>query len=83
MVLVYCPSLQEDFATTAAKSEANYGYVERVAEKRSIAQIYLAREFEGLKPETLGIDTCCHFNPLGTTEVAKRISAVVGPLVLE
>jgi len=83
LLLVYCPSLREDFETTDARMERSYGYVEELADSRGIPQVHLAREFTGLDPATLGIDTCCHFNPLGTTEVAIRVAPVAGLLLQE
>jgi hypothetical protein len=81
LLLVFCTSLRDDFETTDARMVRSYGYVEKLADSRGFSQIHLAREFTGMDPSTLGIDTCCHFNPLGTTEVATRVAPVAGLLL--
>jgi hypothetical protein len=81
LLLVYCPALRDDFETTAARTERSYGHVEPLAESRGVSQVHLAREFTGMDPSTLGIDTCCHFNPLGTREVVNKIAPVAAELL--
>ena len=50
---------------------------------RSAAQLNLAKAFTGRDPSAMGIDACCHFNALGTVEVAAQNSAVAGGLLIE
>jgi hypothetical protein len=78
LILVFCPSLNDDFDAVAERSEASYGYAERLGIERGLSMVYLAREFSGLDPVPLRLDPCCHFNSVGMAEVSERVAPLVG-----
>ena len=81
LLLVFCPNLGRPFQLTVDRTASSYGQLETLAESRGIAQVNLVKEFVGMDPSTLGIDTCCHFNALGMGEAASRIAPVAAALL--
>jgi len=81
LLVVFCPGLGRPFQLTVGRTASSYGKVEALADSRGIAQVNLAKEFIGMDPSTLGIDTCCHLNALGMREVASRIAPVAAALL--
>ena len=83
LLLVFCPSLNQSFESSLEKTKHTYDHVHRLAAERGVTTVTLAEEFLGLHPEDLGLDSCCHFNAHGTTEVARRIAPEVNRLLDE